>query len=134
MNKCTKCGHAVGALICSNSSYCRRRVQAQRQDREEAKVMNIQRLVSVCCGAGPVSEISDGTGRCFQCKENAMFELDTWTQTAEQHEMLKSIHENLGVPFVFEADLEAQEMGFANDEVRKINEELGFIESRKGKT
>ena len=35
-----------------------------------------QRLVSVCCEAAPTDEITDGTGRCSRCKENAMFEPD----------------------------------------------------------
>ncbi|KKN13760.1 hypothetical protein LCGC14_1003100 [marine sediment metagenome] len=35
-----------------------------------------QQLVSACCGAEAVDEITDGTGRCSRCKENAMFEPD----------------------------------------------------------
>ncbi len=39
-----------------------------------------QRLVSVCCEAPPCDEVTDGAGRCSRCKENAIFETDTWTR------------------------------------------------------
>lgn len=42
------------------------------------------RLVSVCCEAPPTDEITDGAGRCSRCKENAMFEPDTWNMESEE--------------------------------------------------
>ncbi len=33
-------------------------------------------MLSICCGAESTDEVSDNTGRCSRCKENAMFEFD----------------------------------------------------------